>query len=203
MLRNSYPGKFIVFEGLDGSGQSTQAGLLKNFLVKKGCRTVLTKESTMDSAAGRLIRKVLDGKKKIPPKKLQELYAEDREQHLKKVVVPNLKKGKIVISDRYFFSSFAYGSLDAPLSYLLKINDKFLMPDLAFFINTKPETCVLRIERRGKKKTLFERKEKLKKVHQNYKKIIKKFRNVIIIDGEGSIKETHRRIIKKISNYAQ
>lgn len=159
MFKNPYKGKFIVFEGLDGSGQSTQAELLKNFLLEKGYATVLTKEPTLDSSAGKLIRKVLDGKKGISPGKLQELYAKDREKHLKKVIISNLKKGKIVISDRYCFSSFAYGSLEVPLRYLLKINDKFLFPDLIFFIDTKPETSVLRIGKRGKKKTLFEKKK--------------------------------------------
>ncbi len=201
MFKNPYKGKFIAFEGLDGSGQSTQVKLLAEFLENKGFPVLTTKEPTLDSAAGRLIRKVLDGKKKIPPKKFQELYAKDREKHLNKVIIPSLKKGKIVISDRYFFSFFAYGKLEVPLNYLLKINDKFLMPDLVFFMDTKPETSVLRIEKRGKKKTLFEHKEKLKKVYQNFKKIIKKFKNVIIIDGEKSIKEVHRQISKKIINY--
>lgn len=203
MFKNPHKGKFIVFEGLDGSGQSTQANLLAEFLENKGFSVLTTKEPTLDSAAGKLIREALDGKKKIPPRKLQELYAEDRRKHLNKVIIPNLKKDKVVISDRYCFSSFAYGRLEAPLDYLLKINDKFLMPDLVFFMDTQPETAVLRIEKKGKKKTFFEKKEKLKKVYQNYKKIFKKFKNVIIINGEKSIKEAHRQIVKNIINYAQ
>ncbi len=201
MFKNSYPGKFIIIEGLDGSGQTTQVKLLAEFLGKKGFSVLTTKEPTLDSAAGKSIREVLDKKKKISPKKLQELFAQDRKVHLNGLIMPNLKKGKIVISDRYFFSSFAYGSLKNPLSFLLKINDKFLLPDLIYFINTKPKTCVLRIKKRGKNETLFEKIDKLQKVHQNYKKILKIFKNVIIINGEKSIKEVHRRIIKTIINY--
>ncbi|MDP3052903.1 MAG: dTMP kinase [bacterium] len=201
MRKNPYKGKFIVFEGLDGSGKSVQMELLDRFLKKGGFDVVLTKEPTMDSRAGKTIRLVLERKKKISPKKLQALYSQDRKAHLTGLIMPNLKKGKVVISDRYCFSSFAYGSMGVPLSYLLKINDKFLLPDLVYFINTNPETCISRIEKRGKKKTLFEYKEKLENVYQNYKKILKKFKNVIIIDGEKSIKETHRQIIKKIINY--
>lgn len=194
MLDNPYKGKFIVFEGLDGSGQTTQVKLLAEFLRKKNLEVLITKEPTLDSKAGKLIRAVLDKKEKIPPKKLQELYAQDRKEHLNKVIIPNLKKGKIVISDRYFFSSFAYGSLAVPLNFLLKINDKFLMPDITFFINTKSKTSFLRVKRRGKKQTFFEEENKLKKVYQNYKKIFKKFKNVIFIDGEKSILKVHQEI---------
>ncbi|MDD5047666.1 MAG: dTMP kinase, partial [Methanoregulaceae archaeon] len=114
MPDNPYKGKFIVFEGLDGSGQSTQVKLLADFLKNKNIKVLATKEPTLDSAAGRLIRKALDKKTKILPKKFQELYAQDRKEHLNKVIIPNLEKGKTVISDRYFFSSFAYGSLAVP-----------------------------------------------------------------------------------------
>ncbi|OGG42821.1 dTMP kinase [Candidatus Jorgensenbacteria bacterium RIFCSPLOWO2_12_FULL_42_11] len=198
MRKNPYPGKFIVFEGLDGSGQSTQVKLLAEFLKRKKHQVLTTKEPTLDSTAGKLIRKVLDKKKKIPPQKLQELYARDRQEHLKKVIIPALKKGKTVISDRYFFSSFAYGGLDVPFSYLLKINDKFLLPDLVFFINTKPETCILRIDKRGKKNTFFECKDKLEKVYWKYKKILKKFKNVVVINGEISISRIHQEIKKYV-----
>ena len=64
---------FIVFEGLDGSGQSTQTGLLRDFLIKKGYKVVLTKEPTLDSEAGRKIREILDHKIKAEPKDIQEL----------------------------------------------------------------------------------------------------------------------------------
>jgi len=198
MRKNPYPGKFIVFEGLDGSGQSTQAKLLAEFLRREKRQVLTTKEPTLNSAAGRLIRRVLDGKKKMPPQKLQELFTQDRKVHLNGLIIPNLKKGKIVISDRYFFSSFAYGGLDAPFSYLLKINDKFLLPDITFFIDSKPQTCFLRIKKRGRKQTFFEEENKLKKVYQNYKKIIKKFKNVVVIDGEKSIKKTHQEIKKYV-----
>ncbi len=198
MLKNYFSGKFIVFEGLDGSGQSTQTKLLAEFLRKNNSKVLTTKEPTLDSAAGKLIRAVLDKKEKTSPKKLQELYAQDRKEHLNKVIIPNLKKGKIVISDRYFFSSFAYGSLAVPLNFLLKINDKFLMPDITFFINTKPKTSFLRVKKRGLEQTFFEEENKLKKVHQNYKKIFKKFKNVIFINGEKSILKVHQEIKKYV-----
>jgi dTMP kinase len=110
MIKNPYPGKFIVFEGLDGSGQSTQANLLKSFLTEKGLAVVLTKEPTKVSSVSQKIREVLDEKRKITPKELQELFVQDRREHLADLVIPALKENKIVISDRYFFSTFAFGS---------------------------------------------------------------------------------------------
>lgn len=169
MKKNNFPGKFIVFEGLDGSGQTTQVNLLSSFLEKEGYEVIKTKEPTLTSKAGKKIEKVLSKKEKISSKKLQELFAEDRKEHLKKEIIPALKEGKAVICDRYFFSSFAYGHFSGiSLDWLFKINRDFIMPDIVFFLNTKPETCVKRIAQRGSLVTLFEKKEKLEKVYSIY-----------------------------------
>ncbi|MFH1841540.1 MAG: dTMP kinase, partial [Candidatus Nealsonbacteria bacterium] len=105
-------GKFIVFEGLDGSGQTTQANLLKDFLEEKGKEVVLTKEPTKNSEAGRRIREILDEKEKLDPIDLQRLFIQDRREHLDNLIIPSLKEGKTVISDRYFFSTIAFGASD-------------------------------------------------------------------------------------------
>jgi dTMP kinase len=201
MQRNTYPGKFVVFEGLDGSGQSTQAKLLRDFLVKKDYQVVLTKEPTLDSQAGKKIRQILDKKTRVRPGQLQKLFADDRKEHLDKVIIPTLKKGKIVISDRYFFPSFAYGAADGcKLDWLIKINNEFLLPDLTFILKVSPEVCLERIKKRNEEITLFERKEKLAKVWQTYKLLPKKFENVKLnvklIDGEKTIKEVFFQIKK-------
>jgi len=196
MQKNSYSGKFIVFEGLDGSGQSTQAGLLRDYLARKDYQVVLTKEPTKNSEAGQKIRQILDKRiTGVRPRQLQKLFAEDRKEHLEKVIIPALKEGKIVISDRYFFSSLAYGtSSGVDLDWLIKINNQFLLPDLTIILRVAPEICLQRIEKRGNKKTLFEEKEKLTKVWQIYQLLPKRFENVYIIDGERSIEEIFKEI---------
>lgn len=197
MKKNPHPGKFIVFEGLDGSGQSTQAGLLRDFLVKKGLKVVLTKEPTLDSQAGKKIRQTLDKKTGVGPVQLQKLFTQDRKEHLKNVIIPALKKGEIVISDRYAFSSFAYGKASGvDLNYLIKLNESFLMPDLTFILKVSPEVCLERIKKRDTKRTLFEEKEKLAMVWKTYK-ILPFFSNgVKVIQGEKSIKEVFSQIKK-------
>jgi len=195
MIKNPYPGKFIVFEGLDGSGQSTQANLLKNFLIERGLEVILTKEPTKDSEAGRKIREILDKMLEASPPTLQELFVQDRKEHLEKLIMPVLKEGKVVISDRYFFSTFAYGaSGDIDLEWLIKINSEFLLPDLTMILKVSPEVCVSRIEKRGRSIQLFEKTEKLKKVWQTYEILPSRFENVYIIDGEKTIDEVFAEV---------
>ncbi|MCH8741908.1 dTMP kinase [Patescibacteria group bacterium] len=195
MKRNPHPGKFIVFEGLDGSGKTTQANFLRIFLKRKGCRIVLTKEPTQDSVVGRKIRKVLDGKLEIRPNILQQLFAKDRREHLENVIIPALKAGEVVISDRYYFSSFAFGvSSGVDLEWLIQINDEFLLPDLTLILKVFPAICLKRIEKRGDPKTLFEEEKKLRKIWQTYQILPKRFANVHIIGGEKPIKQVFSKI---------
>ena len=195
MIQNNNQGKFIVFEGLDGSGQSTQAELLRKFLIERGFEVVLTKEPTKDSQASREIRETLDKKIKISPQKLQELFTQDRREHLANLIIPALKAGKMVISDRYFFSTFAYGVFSGlELDWLMKINDDFLVPDITFILKVKSETCVSRIEKRGISKTLFEEIQKLSGVWKTYAILPDYIKNAYIIDGEKTIEEVFAQV---------
>ena len=194
-MEKIYTGKFIVFEGLDGSGQTTQTNLLKDFLSKRGYRVLITKEPTLDSQAGKLIRAALDKEKEFSPKELQQLFAEDRKEHVNNVIIPALQTGIWVISDRYFFSSFAFGASDGiDLEWLIKINKEFLLPDVTFLLQVSPEVCVQRIQTRGKSLQLFEYEEKLKNVWKAYKKVEDRFNVIRIIDGEQSIEKVSENV---------
>lgn len=196
-------GKFIVFEGLDGSGQSTQSKLLKDYLEGKERRVVLTKEPTKDSRAGREIFEIVANKKKSFSKRLQELFSEDRRSHVENVIEPALQKGLTVISDRYFFSTFAYGDAEGvDLKYLYDLNKEFPLPDIVFFLNVSPEIALVRIKKRNKERAIFETEGKLKKIHSRYKRIFKDFQSktkIYYINGEGSITKVSNKI-KQIIN---
>jgi len=196
MIKNPHPGKFIVIEGLDGSGQSTQAELLRDFLAERGHDVVLTKEPTKDSEAAKKIHQALEKKDTgVEPRHLQELFAQDRGEHLEKLITPALKEGKIVISDRYFFSSFAYGAASGvELEKLIELNERFLLPELIIVLKVRPEVCMVRIGKRGEPQTFFEEKEKLAKVWQVYEVLPKRFENVYIINGEKPIEEVFEDI---------
>lgn len=199
MKQNLYGGKFIVFEGLDGSGQSTQASLLKDYFLTRGKEVISTKEPTQWTEAGKKIKTVLEEKISIEPLRLQELFVQDRDEHLREEIIPALRAGKIVICDRYFFSTLAFGGIGVPMLKLKLMNKGFLYPDMTFYLKVRPEVCVERIDKRGEGVRFFEKLEKLKKVAQNYEKIIesaKQFPNVVAIDGEKSIKEIHQEIVR-------
>src|SRR3989338_2355735 len=113
---------FIAFEGLDGSGSSTQAQLLAKRLEKKGKKVLVTKEPTSDNPTGKLIRSVLQHRQKMSPQELQRLFTEDRAEHLKNVIEPALAAGTTVITDRYLFSTLAYGALEVEWDWLKRLN---------------------------------------------------------------------------------
>jgi dTMP kinase len=195
MKDNPYPGRFIVIEGLDGSGQTTQVALLKKFLEEKGLQVISTKEPTMDSEAGRKIREILDEKVRIEPTELQKLFTQDRGEHLENLIVPALQEGKAVISDRYYFSTFAFGASDGlDLDKLIEMNDEFLLPDLTIVLRVSPRVCVERIEERGEAKTLFEKENKLTEVWKTYALMPERFNRVHIVDGEQPINQVHEEI---------
>lgn len=195
MKKNIYSGKLIAFEGPDGSGQSTQVKLLANFLTGMGLGVVLTKEPTIDSEAGRKIRQALDEKVKLPSAYLQRLFVEDRQEHLENLIVPALRQDQVVITDRYFFSTLAFGASDGlDLEWLIGLNSGFLLPDATFILRVKPEVCIQRIEKRGEGIKLFEKEEKLRKVLQAYELMPGRFENVHMIDGEQSIEDVFRQI---------
>jgi dTMP kinase len=194
MLKNPYPGKFIIFEGLDGSGKSTQVDLLLEYLKKNGKKVYCTSEPTQYLIGG-LIKSWVANDWKSTPECLQLLFAADRSYHLNKEITPLLKRGITVICDRYFFSSFAYGNLEIKdLDWLISINQNFILPDITFLLKVSSKICIQRMAKERFSIGLFEEEKKLEKVWQNYEKIAKRFKNIEIIDGEKPTKEVFEEI---------
>lgn len=203
MTKNNYLGKFIVFEGLDGSGQSTQAAKLVEYLNRHQKKLELgrpeahlTKEPT-NNLIGGLIRGQLTNNWKTGQECLQLLFAADRAHHLEKEVIPILEKGGVVVSDRYFFSTIAYGSLEIPdWQWLKDINKHFLLPDISFFLKVSPAVCIERIKGNRFEMELFEKEEALTKIWQGYERIVKEYENIYIVDGEREIDKIFEEIKK-------
>ena len=197
MEKNPHPGKFILFEGLDGSGKTTQEKLLYEFLTERGKKVLLTKEYTLESEEGQRIRRILHQLESASPAELQELFAKDRKAHLTNTIIPALAAGMWVVCDKYFFTSFAYGTAEGlDLEWLIILNHDFLLPDITFLLQVRPEVCIARIEQRGEKRTLFEEEQKLKRVWEVYLTLPNRFENMYLIDGEQVIE----RVAKKIQN---
>jgi dTMP kinase len=193
-------GKFIVLEGLDGSGISVQAGYLEAYLKKRGFRTFLTKEPTT-GVIGDLIREALKKGWSTSFKSLQLLFCADRARHLEDVIDPALKKGKFVVCDRYLFSTLAYGfGAGVDSKWLYDVNKNFRMPDLTIFIDISPDVSVNRIGSGKEMRELFERRESLRKVRKAYLNLAKRFR-FKIVNGEEGVQETKKEIEEVVNKF--
>ena len=175
---------FIAFEGLDGSGSTTQSRRLAENLEKKGLVPHLTKEPTSDTPIGKMIREVLQHRYKISPDTLQLLFTADRAEHLKTEIEPALENGQIVITDRYLLSTLAYGSLDVDMDWLKGLNQNFRVPDITFLFKVDPAECIRRIRGRGSEFEIFENEEKLRRIWNHYEALSHEFPNLHLIDSE-------------------
>lgn len=189
--------RFIVFEGIDGSGKSTAAKLLYGHLKERGLPALLTKEPSLESEAGRKIREILTGKIKVSTSERQWLFSEDRAHHVETVIVPALKEGKIVLSDRYFFSTFAFGmATGVELEWLIELNKNFPMPDLVYLFAVSPKVGLSRIDRRGEGAELHDKLDILGGAAEAYTLLAKRFPNFHVIDGEKPIGEVFEAVRK-------
>jgi len=184
---------FIVFEGIDGAGLTTHATLTEKFLQRMGFKVLLTKEPT-DGLIGGLIRAALRKEWTADPATLQLLFAADRSRHVKKVIKPALKKGVHVISDRYLFSSLAYGSLNLSVEWLKTVNSPFPLPDITFLLDISPEEAVKRIKGERFAVELFEEIEKLSKVRKAFLQLAEQYPNFYILKTDDEVEEVQRKI---------
>ena len=118
-------GNFIAFEGIDGSGKSTQIGLLAERLKKEGVCCYTTMEPT-NAPVGSLVRQVMTGRIRMDNKAIAALFAADRLDHLLNEVdgiASKIEEGTTVLTDRYYFSSYAYHSVDVPMEWVIRAND--------------------------------------------------------------------------------
>ncbi len=162
----------VVFEGLDGSGTTTQMQLLAEKCDKelRSCRA--TFEPT-DKPIGRLVRAILQKQIVTTPLALAMLYAADREDHLYNPIygmANDLEEGKLVICDRYIYSSLAYQGVECPIEKVQDLN-QFPAPQYLFYIDTPVDECIKRIEFRGGDTELFDRHEFLEQVKTNYERL--------------------------------
>ncbi len=183
-------GRFIVLEGLDGSGKSTAAEMLKQALAQLGSAEPLLTREPSDGPIGRLIRQALTREITLDPKTFTLLFAADRYEHVRNEVLPALAEGHDVLCDRYYFSNLAYQGDVAPFETILGFNSlarDTITPDIVFFIDTPPEECMRRIHSgRNVEDELFERIDKLKSVQSLYMAAFERLKeeeNVICIDG--------------------
>ena len=197
---------FIVFEGLDGAGTTTQIRNLAKYYEFNKREYTITREPT-SNPIGELVRKVLQKKVETTPEALAFLYAADRSDHLYNPsygIARLLEEGRIVMSDRYFYSSIAYQSVECDPSLIRTINS-FPSPEFLIFIDTPVEDCMRRIDKRGEEKELFDRAEFLTAVRKNYLAELERLPegvNLLVVDGRKSIEDTEKEIRMYLSSFS-
>ena len=188
----------IAVEGIDGTGKTTVSRYIVELLRKKGFECVLLREPG-DSEYGERIR---NSKKRLSPEKELELFMLDRIEDVRNNILPALEEGKVVVMDRYYFSSIAYqGARGLDAEEIRKMNEKIApKPDLVILLDAEPEVVLERIKSRGDL-TPFEDLEYLKKVRENFLKYADE--STVIIDASNpldKVKEKVKRVICEFLN---
>lgn len=186
---------FIVFEGLDGAGTTTQAQRLVEALKAKGRAAQFTREPS-DGPIGTLIRQALTHRLRLPngnrmiPETMGLLFAADRTDHMAAEVEPLRANGTAVVCDRYMLSSIAYQGQELDPAFVQAINAKASPPDLTLFVRVSPETALRRRQGRALAEELYEKLETQKRVAAGYDLAANQLRephHIVTIDGEGTI----------------
>ena len=161
-------GTFIVIEGLDGSGKTTQARILAARL-RRSHNALYTQEPSHGKIGTFIRERILYGEKRFPITVEALLFAADRIEHVQNEVLPALAEGRLVVSDRYIYSSLAYqGSAGLSLEWIETVNQHALKPDLALFIDVYPEAVQARLKSR---KSVMENLETQQKVREIYRQV--------------------------------
>jgi dTMP kinase len=195
---------FIVFEGLDGAGTTTQANLLEKKYELNNLPCINSCEPTK-GFIGLAIRKVLSGNTKVAPGTIAKLFVSDRHEHLynpEEGIISLCKTGKKVISDRYLFSSLAYQSLEYGFNNVMELNKSFPLPEHLFFLDVTPEICQKRLSSRDQLE-IYEDHNLQDNILKNYKLSIEIYSNtnmkIHILNGTLDIEELGKIIWSKLT----
>ena len=199
-------GRFIVFEGIDGSGKSTQIRMLAEKLKENGREVYVTAEPTA-TVSGGLLRDALSGVSKRSACELAALFLLDRINHnvtdaggIEKM----LDAGYDVICDRYYYSSIAYQGSETDFEWVKTLNiscPEIRRPDICIFLDLDPDTSLARIEKGRAVTEIFEEKEKLEAVRASYRRVFDSLgdsENIKTVDASGTPEEISKEIMNAV-----
>ncbi|MEE2756045.1 MAG: dTMP kinase [Myxococcota bacterium] len=191
---SSEQSRFIVIEGLDGAGTTTQAHKLSDWLTSHGYKTHVTAEPT-DGRIGRIIRQILRGEflgideKTMPPESIAGLFLADRADHINGEIMPLLKQGVFVICDRYLMSSLAYQGIECGIEWVASVNSTMMTPGLTLMVEVEADIAAKRRAARNDEAELYEMTEFQRQVALGYQQaaLLRPNDNIVTIDGSRSI----------------
>jgi dTMP kinase len=193
-------GILIVFEGIDGSGKSTQAEILFKRLQEEDFDAVYFREPS-EGKWGRKIKKKALHPDSLTPEEELDLFLKDRRENVEKNLKPALKKKKVVILDRYYYSTIAYqGAKGIDEKLIRRMNEEFVVePDLVFIFDIDPQKGLERIKNRKKKDRLFEREDYLVKVREIFRSFKgEKFVHIDALKSKEEISKEIQEIVLRI-----
>ena len=202
-------GKFVVIEGIDGAGTTTQSQLLMNWLQARGHRAVLTSEPSRGPIgamlrqvlSGRLVSQRLDGTSGVLNNDvIALLFAADRLDHLDNEILPSLRSGATVICDRYYHSSITYQSLGGDREWIRMLNAHARPPDVTYLIDIPAEEADRRLRQRAQRE-IYETLETQRLLEQAYREIPRILADqvVLVVDGCSPKEFVHRSIIDELT----
>ena len=190
-------GRFIVFEGIDGAGKSTQIAKLTAALSAMGRQIHTTAEPT-DGVTGRMLRAALAGKEERSPAEMAALFVLDRIYHNKEIAAA-LAQGKDVICDRYYYSSLAYQGSLCDYEWVRSMNcdcPDIRTPDLCVFLDLSPKAALSRIAARGEATEIYEKEETLSLFRATFMRVFESLSDrVAIIDAAGTADEVAQAVL--------
>ena len=201
---------FVVFEGIDGAGTSTQLNLLKK---RPESSLIEISAEPTSCPTGKFLREILSGKTKASPQTAAHLFAADRAEHIygENGIQAITESGKLAVSDRYLFSSLAYQGVTCGEELPRLINSLFPLPEILFFFDINPEDSLKRVQSRGEDKEIYENKPFLEKTAARYRAVISEFEKkqasvpksermeIIRIDAMQSKEEISKKIWTRLS----
>jgi len=191
-------GLLIVFEGIDGTGKSTQMSLLASSLKKNGLAVIETREPT-NGQFGQQIRALYANRNGISREEELELFIADRQEHVHDLLIPGLQEGKIILCDRYFLSTAAYqGAVGFSPAEIIERNSFAPSPDLALLFCAPPKLGIERITTgRGDSLNDFEQEASLQKVAAIFDNLELPY--IQRIDASGSIDAVHQAVLQAVT----
>ncbi len=186
--RPTFQKRFIVFEGIDGAGTTTQSQRLADRLLAADRRTWLTSEPT-DRPVGLLARRILSGEYTVAPEAVAHVFAADRCDHLYSPggITERLSGGEIVVCDRYKYSSLAYQTIDVPGDLVATLNSGFDDPELVIFLDLPVDVGEQRLAARTRR-DIYERLDFQEKVRERYLHVLEAAsREVRVVTLDGTI----------------
>ncbi|MBA3724459.1 MAG: dTMP kinase [Candidatus Levybacteria bacterium] len=213
--RNPHKGLYVVLEGVNASGKSTQVEHLKEYFQTLGREVVITSEPNDSLPAGRLVRDIITRKTSFPSAALQYLYTADRVVNHETIIEPALKEGKVVLSSRNFWSALVYGVMDVGgVKYtkrdadlmlvtqgILSMYHRFMLPDVTFFLDVEVDTVMSRMKLMGRDRDIYEKKDKLTQLINGYRWVANQFADEFVyVDGERELQIVTKELIAVIGD---